>query len=324
MSGSAERLDRLSRGKPRGARRGLAEVWLEVSLQVRPELAEPAAELLARVADRGAAIESHDQQVRVRAWIASDHNLGSRRREIERGLWHLSQIEQYPEPSFKWIEAADWETAWRRSYRPLRVGSRLIVLPSWSTVDHPDRIAIHLEPGMAFGTGAHPTTQHCLESLEELIKPGDSALDLGCGSGILAIAAAALGADSVLAMDIDQEAVSLSTKNVSRNPTASSVEVVQGSLSAVPEGCVFDLIVVNIRASVIEGMLGEGLVGHAAPGGALVLSGMLEPQVERVAEAASSAGAQVVETLSSDDWRTLVLRAPKGSSFIQSLSKGLS
>lgn len=281
--------------------------WLEISLDLDPELAEPAAELLARVSQRGVALETLADRVRVRAWIPNDAELHQRRTQIEHGLWHLSQIKPFPEPTYHSVEDEDWESVWKRNYHPLRVGSRLMVLPAWSTEQGGKRRTIYLEPGMAFGTGAHPTTQHCLQAIEQIVQAGHSVLDVGCGSGILSIAAAVLGAGTVLGLDLDRQAVDLARKNVANNNVSDRVQVRHGSLQALPPGAEFDLVVVNILVDPILEMLESGLADQVRPGGYLVLSGLLGDQLEQVLEAAQAAGVEPSKTWATSDWRTALL-----------------
>jgi ribosomal protein L11 methyltransferase len=133
-------------------------------------------------------------------------------------------------------------------------------------------------------------------------------LDLGCGSGILSIAAAALGAGHVLAIDNDEQAVKLARQNVARNHATEIVSVRHGSLASIPKGSSFNVLAANIRATAILEMLNEGLVEYAGAGGFVILSGLLEPQLESIIKAASAAGALLSETLATDDWRTPILR----------------
>ena len=286
--------------------------WLEVSLELHGDLAEPAAELLGRIAPNGAAVEMLEEGVRVRAWLPDDHALPARRQQLEEGLWHLGQIQPFPEPEFKFIEEEPWEIAWNDHYQPLEIGERLRIIPSWMEPVDGVRIPIILEPGMAFGTGAHTTTRHCLEALELLITEGISVADLGCGSGILAIAAAQLGAGEVIALDIDQQAVKLAKENVRRNGVADRVRVLEGSFSELEEikdGYGFGLIVANIGASVLEDFIRSGIYQQLAAGGQLVMSGILEDQLEPLLEAAKANNLQEERIVATGDWRTVAFTA---------------
>ncbi|MEW6568528.1 MAG: 50S ribosomal protein L11 methyltransferase [Chloroflexota bacterium] len=306
------------RRSPEGRRR-----WLQVAITLDGELAEPVADLLARLAPGGVALESariEDNQdegqpvgpVTVRAFLPEDDALPERRRQLEERLWHLSQICPLPSPSYTPLEDSDWSEAWKAHYRPLAVGRRLLILPAWLSAEPGDRLPLLLDPGMAFGTGTHPTTQLMLTALEDYLRPGDPVADLGCGSGVLSIAAVLLGAASVLALDIDEEAIALTRQNAARNGVTDRIRVEHGSHDllrrpdlAPPGG--FPLVLANILASVLERMLQQGLVEAVRPRGRLLLSGILEAQAESLQRLAVHSGLRLVETRSQEDWRLLVL-----------------
>jgi len=286
--------------------------WLEISLELHAELAEPAAELFGRIAPNGAAVEMLEDGVRVRAWLPDDDALPARRRQLEEGLWHLGQIQPFPEPEFQFVEEEPWEIAWKDHYQPLEIGERLQILPSWMESDDSPRIPIFLEPGMAFGTGAHTTTRHCLEALEELVTDGISVADLGCGSGILGISAARLGAGEVIALDIDGQAVKLAQDNAVRNGVADKVRVFEGSISALESTTVgqsFGLILANIRASILEDFIRAGIDQQLKAGGRIVMSGILEDQLDPLLELAKETNLQTERIVSTDDWRTVIFIA---------------
>ena len=278
-------------------------------MELQADLAEPAAELLGRVAPNGAAIEMLEGSVRVRAWLPDDEALPGRRRQLDEGLWHLGQIQPFPKPNFKFVEEQPWEVAWKEHYQPLEIGERLQILPSWMKQKSSARIPIYLEPGMAFGTGAHTTTRHCLEALEQLVKEGHLVADLGCGSGILAIAAARLGAGEVVALDLDPNAVQLAGENAKRNGVAVRIRVLQGSISALEQLDLksgFQLIVANIRASVLEDFIQAGISHYLMAGGQLVMSGILQDQLDSLVEKGKLADLEMERVLATSDWRTVV------------------
>lgn len=283
--------------------------WLEISMELNADLAEPAAELLGRIAPNGAAVEMLDEGVRVRAWLPDDDELADRKRRLEEGLWHLGQIQPFPEPVYKLIEEEPWEITWNEHYQPLEIGEQLQIVPSWMEPEDDVRIPIILEPGMAFGTGAHTTTRQCLEALELLVEDGISVADLGCGSGILAIAAARLGAGEVVALDIDEQAVALAQENVLRNGVGDRVQVLEGSLAElrrVAEGHDFELIVANIRASVLEDFIQDGIARELTAGGRIVMSGILDEQLDSILEKAMSGSLQIEQVMQAGDWRSVV------------------
>ncbi len=278
-------------------------------MDLHADLAEPAAELLGRIAPNGAAVEMLDEGVRVRAWLPDDDELAARKQQLEEGLWHLSQIQRFPEPAYKLVEEEPWEITWNEHYQPLEIGKQLQIVPSWMEPENAERIPIILEPGMAFGTGAHTTTRHCLEALELLVMDRISVADLGCGSGILAIAAARLGAGLVVALDIDAQAVKLAQENVLRNGVEDRVQVLDGSLAelrTVVEGHGLGLIVANIRASALEDFIQSGISRDLADGGQIVMSGILEEQLDSLLDQAKMGGLQTERVMKEGDWRSVV------------------
>jgi ribosomal protein L11 methyltransferase len=298
--------------------------WLEVSVTTSGELAEAVADILARLALGGVALEATQldpqaeesgltDRVRVCAYLPTDPDPTDARRQIEESLWHLGQIVPLPAPQFHLIDDADWATAWRAHYHPLPIGQRLLIQPAWLVVEQTARLPILLDPGMAFGTGTHPSTQLTLEALESICRRGMRVVDLGCGSGILSIAAAKLGAGSVLALDIDPLAVRIAQENCERNGVDQQIEVVEGSLAELQrrleEGeALPDLLLANILSSVISSLLQQGLGNALAPVGRMVLAGILDHQAEALAAEARSLGLELTEIRAQLDWRALVIR----------------
>lgn len=295
--------------------------WLEVSLTLNGELAEAAAEVISRYTQNSIAMEyplEGEQlppynQVTLRAYLRDDQDLEEARRAIETGLWHLSQIEPFDPPHFNWIEEEHWEDAWKDHFQPIKVGERLLVQPAWLPIEDSRRIPILMDPGMAFGTGTHPTTQLCLLALEQYLQPGQRVVDLGCGSGILSIAAAKLGASQVLALDIDPIAVDYAKENVEQNGLSGEIEVVQGSLAYLQRdvdlvNTGIDILIANILTKILLQLLQEGLVNTLRPEGLLVLSGILDHQVEEILQAAEDSDLEYLATGVMQDWRSLILK----------------
>jgi ribosomal protein L11 methyltransferase len=235
----------------------------------------------------------------VRTYVAPDDAV--RRTRLEEGLWYLSRLHPIPEAAVREIAAANWAEAWKADYRPLRIGRSFLIVPSWCETEAAagDRV-ITLDPGMAFGTGLHPTTQLCLQAVEELVEKGARVLDVGTGSGILAIAAVLCGAD-VWACDTDPVAVRTTTENAAVNGVRVALTV--GGIDLVPEGR-FDLVVANILAPVIE-RLAPALAARLEPSGRLVVSGILSEQADAVASALARAGISIVGRAHVDDWVAL-------------------
>lgn len=239
------------------------------------------------------------------------------RQQIEEGLWFLSRIYPIPEPHFRDLREEDWANAWKRFYKPLRVGRRILLKPSWESVEvAPDDILVELDPGMAFGTGLHPSTRLCIAALEETVKPGDAVLDVGTGSGVLAVVAHKLGAASILATDIDPIAVEVAQENARRNAVPLNAQpgitVQPGSVPANMAGR-FDVIVANILAEVLVKLFDAAydyppLAEPLKPGGLLILAGIIEERAPLVIDAAQRHGCTLVARKQEGDWVALVVR----------------
>lgn len=284
--------------------------WLEVSVTVENEAAEAVAEVLSRYAYRGVVIEAGPEgwdagPVVVRAYLPADDQLQANKHRVEVALWHLGQIRPVSVPTFRPVAEADWAEAWKERLNVMHIGRHIVIRPSWlEYAPAPGDVLIQLDPGMAFGTGLHPTTQMCLVALERLIRPGAEVLDLGTGSGILAIAAAKLGAGRVLAVDNDPVAVKTAQGNVVTNGVQGIVNLVRGSLTEVSGS--YDLVVVNILARVIVEMVQEGLAARVCPGGVLIAAGILADQEPEVIAALEQEGLVLTERQWRDDWVCLV------------------
>jgi ribosomal protein L11 methyltransferase len=292
--------------------------WLEVSLTLDGELAEAVADVLARFAPNGVAVESGVRfknaddpgtpagPVTVRAYLPVDENLEERRQKLEEALWYLGRIQPLPPAAFTPIADQNWMEAWKQHYQPIPVGKRLIIVPIWLDSPEPERIPIRIDPGMAFGTGTHPTTQLCLELLEEWVPIDDVVIDVGCGSGILSIAALKLGATHALGVDIEDEAVRSARENANANGIGAEFVLGPGSVrEIIAEQYPYDnapLVITNILAPIILHLLDEGLADLVARDGALILSGILQEQAESVISAAQAHGLDLVEQRQMGDW----------------------
>lgn len=302
--------------------------WLEISLEVSPELAEAVSDVLARFVPDGLAVEAtafavtEDDHgyavgpVRVKGYLPAGDQLDTLKKTIEEALWHLGQIASLPEPTYTPIQNTNWNESWKQNFKPLRIGKRIMVVPAWLNPPlQAGDVEIRLDPGMAFGTGTHPTTQLCLASTEQLlgryVPPGSPVIDLGTGSGILAIAAAKLSSGPVRAVDVDADAVRVATENVLVNGVADTVHVSVGSLAdLLAEQAAAPLVLVNILARVIINLFGDGLARLVTPGGYMVLSGILDTQAYEVIATLKEHGLELRGQEQIDDWVALIATRP--------------
>jgi len=305
--------------------------WLEVSLTVDGELAEAVAEVLARFAPNGVMTEQgikflDDEDygtptgpIVVRAYLEMDEHIEETRQKLEESLYYLGMIRPLPAPVYKQIADQNWMEAWKRHYKPIPIGKRLIILPIWLDSPSPERIPIKIDPGMAFGTGTHPTTQLCLELIEVVfdnlsstVNRKSEVIDIGCGSGILSIAALKLGARAVLGVDIDIESVRNARENADKNGIGAEFIIGQGSVAEVREGKFpykqAPLVVANILAPVIIRLFDAGLADLVEADGAIILSGILREQAPGVIEAAQAKGLELNEQRQMGDWVALAMR----------------
>jgi len=249
-------------------------------------------------------LESMPEDVLVHAWFEDDDQLGTKYNSL---LNHLKSVRE-KNPGYgaltvetKSIGDEDWGESWKRFYHPLRAGNHLVIKPSWETYDaKPGDKIIQLDPGMAFGSGYHDTTVLCLSMLEKNIRPGDKVIDVGTGSGILAIGAAMCGAKDVLAIDIDPYAIQTAAQNIEINGVGNTVRIQQGDLlDHVEESC--RICVANIIADVIIGFA-KPLMKHIQPGGLFICSGIVAEREAEVLSALESAGYQVIEIRRTEEW----------------------
>jgi ribosomal protein L11 methyltransferase len=322
-----------------------ANAWLEIGVAADDEAVEAVAEILRRHG-QGVAIDEpflqpsldeppeRDPARRciVKTYLPDDAAADATRRAIEEALWHLGRLASVEPLDVRRISEEDWATAWKSFFPVLRAGRRTVIVPSWRRYrSRHDDLVVRLDPGLAFGTGTHPTTRLCLLAAEELVQPGMLVLDAGTGSGILAITAARLGAAHVVAVDTDAMAVRAAGENVSRNRVRRRITVLAGSpemLSChaglatgrdgahIPKayrGRLFDLILSNITARANAALL----VTYAAllqPGGRVVASGILEEHLPLVTTALDEAGLRRLATTSEGDWVCITAErdAPSG------------
>ena len=205
------------------------------------------------------------------------------------------------------LQDADWENNWKQYYKPMEIGERLLVIPQWEEADCGSRVPLILDPGLTFGTGSHATTQLCLTALEKAVRGGEKVLDLGCGSGILSIAALKLGAASAVAVDIDDKCLDVAYENAALNGigkdtyTVKVGDVLGDEAIRAELGGGYDVVLANIVADVIIG-LAPMVRSLLAPGGLFLCSGIIDDRAEEVAGKLLQAGLIIAETRSADGW----------------------
>lgn len=291
---------------------------LKVTVTTPAEAEEPVATLMERVFHEALALYTDDETLRtqVSVFLPSPRQWSAaRRRQIEAGLRRL-RAEGAPlgmtRISSTVLPKRDWSEAWKRHFRPLEIGGHLLVQPTWSRRRAaPGQTVMRLDPGLSFGTGHHPTTAFCLEQVvEHRPRSGPrSLLDVGCGSGILAIAAAKLGYRPVEAFDCDPEAVRVARENAALNELAGQVRFARRDLRRSPPTPArrFDLVCANLLADLIQAHLTR-LTGRVAPGGTLVLAGILATEFAAVREACARAGWDLVADRQIKEWHSGAFR----------------
>lgn len=296
--------------------------WLELSVTADVEAVEAVSEILGRVAlgtavrptallrdpdDELAAREDASAPYVVTAHVSDGPDAAAQVESTERALWHLQAFGLRPVGRLRVrsVDDAEWTDAWKAHYVPQRVG-RVVIVPSW--VDEPladGEVCITLDPGMAFGTGLHPTTRGCLAFLQELGPMPASVLDVGCGSGILALAALRLGAGRAVGLDTDPLAVEAARANAGRNGLGDRLTAGRGTLPETPAER-HPLVLANLVAAVLV-QLAPRLAAHLEPRGTLLASGIIEPRAAEVIEALTAAGLDTIERRDDGEWVSLRL-----------------
>jgi ribosomal protein L11 methyltransferase len=300
--------------------------WLELETRAEAEAVESVSAVFAEFG-QGVAIEQvvessrdgdvvvmpADAPVSIKTYLPLlDPATQERRAKIEQAVWALGQLRHVGPLQVRTLRETDWANAWKEYFFVHRVGQRTVIVPSWREADYsprPDDVVLLLDPGMAFGTGLHPTTRLCLRALEEMLEPSMRVLDVGAGSGILSIAAARLGASHVEAVEIEPVAASVCRENVARNEVSEVVSVRTGTLADGPPAEPFDLVLANITiATLLE--LHPTLAQQLRPGGLAILSGVLAERADELSQALAATGWRHERTEQEQDWVALLVGHP--------------
>lgn len=310
--------------------------WSELSIHTKNEAVEAISNILHEAGASGVVIEDSAEYAKpredqfgeiyalneedfpesgviIKAYLSESSFLKETVEEIKAAITNLTNYNiDIGENTVSIVEVneEDWATAWKQYYHPVKISERFTIVPTWEdyTPVSTDELIIELDPGMAFGTGTHPTTVMCLQALEKVVQQGDRVVDIGTGSGVLSIGAALLGAKSVHALDLDEVAVRAAKENVELNKVSDTVSVFHGNLlDTVKEPA--DVVVANILAEIILSFTDDAFT-IVKPGGLYVTSGIIGAKRDDVKAALEASGFEIEEVLMMEDWVAIIARRP--------------
>lgn len=304
----------------------MTDSWLEITCDVPEEHSDVVADFLTNLTENGVCVDNlnvdafatseipYSVRVAIKAYLPADSDPAPQMQVIVAFLTELSRrhpADYFAPPTLNRVKSEDWSSSWKVHFKPLRVGKRLLVIPTWeeAAVQSGD-LVIRIDPGMAFGTGGHETTRLCLELLESVMEKSPlltvpTLLDLGTGSGILAMAASLLGAGRILALDIDPDAVLVARENLELNQLVQQIECGTIPLESLEEN--FDIILANILAEELV-RLAPYLAERLQPGGSLILSGILAEKEKLVYLGFASLPLKYIQTISAGEWVAMLYK----------------
>ncbi|MET3699296.1 [LSU ribosomal protein L11P]-lysine N-methyltransferase [Bacillus oleivorans] len=308
--------------------------WSEICIQTTNEAIEPVSNILHEAGASGVVIEDPFELVKereeqfgeiyqlnpddypregvlVKAYLPVNSFLGETVEEIKEAIRNLTTFDidiGANKVTISEVHEEEWATAWKKYYNPVKISERFTIVPTWEqyTPVSSDELIIELDPGMAFGTGTHPTTVMCIQALERTVKPGDTVIDVGTGSGVLSVAAALLGSKQVLALDLDEVAVQSAILNTKLNKVHEIVTVRKGNLLEEVSGEA-DVIVANILAEVIVRFT-EDAYNRIKKGGYFITSGIINLKKQLVKDSLIKDGFEIVEILTMEDWVAFIAK----------------
>lgn len=286
--------------------------WIEIAIESSEAAVDAVANILVEEGCGGAAIGPVPPATdhcanRVAGYLPVDDRLEARLiniRERVRLLPSYGLPLESDEITITPVADEEWATAWKKHFKPVRIG-QIVVKPTWEEFDaEPDDVIVDIDPGMAFGTGYHPTTKLCLLVIQDIIKGGETVLDVGTGSGVLAIAAARLGAKSVVGLDIDSVAVEVAQENVRQAGLSDQIKIYQADSPTVFDSKA-DIVFANIIAKVLVEMA-EALASKVKVGGTVIASGIVTQRADQVRDAFKAVGLNIVKEHTDGEWVALV------------------
>ena len=310
--------------------------WSELSIHTTNDAVEAISNILHEAGASGVVIEDSDELarerenvfgeiyslnpddfpvdgVRVKAYLAETSFLLETVEEIKLAINNLQKFNidiGHNVVTVQEVDEEDWATAWKKYYHPVKISNRFTIVPTWEDYErvNTDELIIELDPGMAFGTGTHPTTVMCLQALEKTVQPNSSVIDVGTGSGVLSIGAAKLGASKIHALDLDEVAVKSAIENITLNKVEDIVQVTHGNLLDNVNEQV-DIVVANILAEIIMTFT-EDAFSIVKDGGLFITSGIIATKKEDVRESLQQAGFEIEEVMMMEDWVTIISKKP--------------
>ncbi|MDO4287710.1 MAG: 50S ribosomal protein L11 methyltransferase [Eubacterium sp.] len=309
--------------------------WLEVQIETTMEAEEAIVNLFYEVGAKGVVIESTENLMMlkedptvnyidesilnmdpdasiIRGYFNEELDCDECIHQLLTGIKKLPSYGLDPgscELSITEVEEDDWANSWKKYYKPTKVGKRIVIKPTWEEYEaKEDEIIVNMDPGMAFGTGTHETTKLCVTRLEEYVKPGDLVLDIGCGTGILAMIAAELGCRKVIGVDLDPVAVKVARENIAMNGLDDKIEIREGNLvEVIAEDEKAEIIVANILAeAIIE--LADMVIPFLKQGGTFITSGIINDRLEAVLEKLNAVGFEILNIEQMGEWNAVSAR----------------
>ncbi|MEH7353208.1 50S ribosomal protein L11 methyltransferase [Neobacillus drentensis] len=309
--------------------------WSEISIHTTNEAIEPISHILHEAGASGVVIEDPfeltkkredqfgeiyqlnpddypEEGVIVKAYLPVNSFLGETVEAIKESINNLIIYDidlGKNDVTISEVHEEEWATAWKKYYNPVKISEKFTIVPTWEIYEpvSSDELIIELDPGMAFGTGTHPTTVMCIQALERTVLPGDRVIDVGTGSGVLTIAAAMLGAEDVRAYDLDEVAVTSAKLNIKLNKVSKIVSISQNNLLDGVEEDSADVVVANILAEVILRFT-DDVAGVVKPGGVFIASGIIQQKKDQVKDAIVAAGFEISETMLMEDWVAIIAK----------------